>query len=186
MAAPRNAAWVELDQMPDFSNARYANIFATPLITHVWDDGSELNSSLRERILVHETENPGIGKSNHGGWHSKTGQLEFCGDAGRRLIARMYELADEATRRVFAERAMEPPPCRWTLSAWANATGTATSTKCMCIPRRLGREPITSIQANRAIPIGVRRFTCSIPAKAAAWHSFAPCPRAFMCIRGRA
>lgn len=112
--------WAELDQMPDFSNTRYANVFATPLITHVWDDGPGLNLSLRERILVHETENPGIGKSNHGGWHSETGQLEFCGDAGRRLIAHMHELADEATRRVFAEKTMDAPPCRWTLSAWAN------------------------------------------------------------------
>jgi len=118
--------WAELDQMPDFSNTRYANVFATPLITHVWDDGPGLNLSLRERILVHETE-PG-----------------------------------------------------------RTSTGAATSTTCMCIPRRLGREPITSMQANRAIPIGVRRFTCSIPAKAAAWHSYAPCPRAFMCIRSRA
>ena len=112
--------WAELDQMPDFSNTRYANVFATPLITHVWDDGPGLNLSLRERILVHETENPGIGKSNHGGWHSETGQLEFCGDAGRRLIAHMHELADEATRRVFAEKTMDAPPCCWTLSAWAN------------------------------------------------------------------
>jgi uncharacterized protein (TIGR02466 family) len=106
--------------MPDFSATRFANVFATPLVTHVWEDGSELNALLRERILAHEAESPRIAKSNHGGWHSQTGQLEFCGDAGQRLVRHMHELADEATRRVLAEHVKEIPPCRWTLSAWAN------------------------------------------------------------------
>lgn len=106
--------------MPDFSTTRYANIFTTPLLTHVWDDGPELNPLLRELILAREAENRGMGKSNHGGWHSETGQLEFCGDSGRRLVEHMYELADEATMRVLAEYVQEIPRCRWTLSAWAN------------------------------------------------------------------
>ena len=84
--------------MSDFSKARYANVFATPLVTHIWEDGPELNALLRERILAHEAESRGVAKSNHGGWHSETGQLEFCGDAGRRLVEHMYALADEATR----------------------------------------------------------------------------------------
>ena len=67
--------------MSDFSKTRYTNIFTTPLITHTWEDGPELNALLRERILAHEAQNRGIAKSNHGGWHSETGQLEFCGDS---------------------------------------------------------------------------------------------------------
>jgi uncharacterized protein (TIGR02466 family) len=106
--------------MSDFSKTRYANIFATPLVTHVWDDAAELNAPLRERILAHEAENPGTAKSNYGGWHSETGQLEFCGDAGRRLVAHMYALADEATRRVAADQHKEAGPCQWILSAWVN------------------------------------------------------------------
>jgi len=106
--------------MPDFSETRYTNIFATPLITHYWKDAPEFNPCLRDGILSQEAENPGVGKSSKGGWHSQTGQLEFCGDAGQRLISFMYELAEEATRRVFAERAEEPPRYRWTIAAWAN------------------------------------------------------------------
>ncbi|TMJ63601.1 MAG: hypothetical protein E6G83_16805, partial [Alphaproteobacteria bacterium] len=68
--------------MSDFSKTRYTNVFATPLVTHVWEDGPELNALLRERILAHEAESCGVAKSNCGGWHSETGQLEFCGDAG--------------------------------------------------------------------------------------------------------
>jgi len=106
--------------MADFRTTRYANLFTTPLITHHWEDGAELNPQLRERILTHEKENCGVGKSNQGGWHSETGQLEFCGDAGRRLIEYMYELANEATRRLLADHGQEMEPIRWTLSAWAN------------------------------------------------------------------
>jgi len=106
--------------MPDFSTTRHANLFTTPLFTHVWEDGSELNPLLRERILAHEAEHRGLAKSNRGGWHSETGQLEFCGDPGRRLVGHMRDLADEATRRVLAAHVQDVPPCSWTLSAWVN------------------------------------------------------------------
>lgn len=106
--------------MPDPSAARYNTIFATPLITHVWADGPELNAALREHITARAAERPGIGKSNQGGWHSETGQLEFCGEAGRTLVRHMQELADEATRRAFAEHGQVPPEYRWTVSAWVN------------------------------------------------------------------
>lgn len=106
--------------MSDFSKTRYSNIFATPLVTHVWDDAAELNELLRERILAHEAESPGVTKSNHGGWHSETGQLEFCGEAGKRLVEHMYALADEATRRVAVEQHKEASPSQWNLSAWVN------------------------------------------------------------------
>jgi uncharacterized protein (TIGR02466 family) len=110
--------------MSDFSKTRCTNIFTTPLITHTWEDGPELNILLRERILAYEAQNRGVAKSNHGGWHSETGQLEFCGDAGRRLVDHMKALADEATRRVLAERHEKIPSIPWTLSAWVNVNRT--------------------------------------------------------------
>src|SRR5579864_336887 len=81
----------------NFAQARCANLFATPLVTYVLDDVADLNASLRERILAHRAERPGIGKSNRGGWHSAIGQLEFCGDAGELLVSYMRALGDEAT-----------------------------------------------------------------------------------------
>jgi uncharacterized protein (TIGR02466 family) len=116
----RNAPLCGVLEMSDFSKTRYTNVFATPLVTHRWEDGPDLNPLLRERILVHEAESGGIGKSNRGGWHSETGLLEFCGDPGQRLVRHMHELADEATRRLLAEHRQEIRPIRWTLSAWAN------------------------------------------------------------------
>lgn len=106
--------------MPDFSKVRHQNIFATPLLAHVLEDGAELNGVLREKILTHEAQSGGIAKSNQGGWHSDTGQLEFCGDAGRRLVRHMLAMADDATRRVLAEHRQPIRPMRWTLYAWVN------------------------------------------------------------------
>jgi uncharacterized protein (TIGR02466 family) len=102
------------------AEARYANIFATPLVTYTLTDVTELNESLRQRILAHRSQNPGMVQSNRGGWHSAVGELEFCGSAGQQLIAHMRELGNEATRRVFAEYRAPMVPVDWKVSAWAN------------------------------------------------------------------
>jgi len=106
--------------MSELAKAKLTNLFATPLLAHLWSDAAELNDDLRTRILAYESDNPGERKTNVGGWHSEAGQLEFCGDAGRRLIRHMYEMADEATRRVLAECGQPSRPMRWTLHAWVN------------------------------------------------------------------
>jgi hypothetical protein len=111
----------------DFSAAIFAHLFPAPFMIFVWPDGAELNEELRPRILEQASISGGLQKSNAGGWHSDTGQLEFCGDAGRRLLRHMCEMADEATRRTIAE--IPSPPrmsrwtFRWTLRAWANVNG---------------------------------------------------------------
>ncbi len=102
------------------AQARFTNIFATPLVTHVLEDVTELNALLRERILSHHSESAGISKSNRGGWHSEVGELEFCGDAGELLISHMRALGDEATRRVFADSGEPVCPVHWKVYAWAN------------------------------------------------------------------
>ena len=105
----------------NLAEARYVNLFATPLVTYVLPDVTELNESLRTQILLQQTRSGGLSKSNRGGWHSDVGELEFCGDAGRQLIDRMRALTDEATRRVSAEYREPPPsPMNWKVFAWAN------------------------------------------------------------------
>jgi uncharacterized protein (TIGR02466 family) len=102
------------------SDLRLSNLFTVPLATQVLDDAEELNGLLRQSILAHETEHRGVSKSNYGGWHSETGHLEFCGEAGKRLIAHIYDVVNEATRRIFAEQHKEVSEFRWTLAAWSN------------------------------------------------------------------
>lgn len=106
--------------MADVRSARFTNLFATPLIAHVIDDAAELNAELTAQVLAHRAASAGERKSNEGGWHSEAGELEFCGDPGRILRRHMYELADEATRRVLAEAGQPLRSMRWTLDAWAN------------------------------------------------------------------
>ena len=106
--------------MPDFAKAKYANLFATPFMAHVWDDAAEINDELRECSFAHMSRHGGESKTNVGGWHSEAGHLEFCGTAGRKLIRHMYEMADEATRRVLAEHGHPERQMRWTLHAWVN------------------------------------------------------------------
>jgi uncharacterized protein (TIGR02466 family) len=106
--------------MPDFTAAAFLHLFPSPFMGFVWPDGAELNEELRARILEHASASEGALKTNVGGWHSETGQLEFCGAAGRRLVRHIYEMADEATRRTLAEQREPPRAMRWTLAAWAN------------------------------------------------------------------
>jgi hypothetical protein len=113
--------------MPDSSAATFTHLFPAPFMAFVWPDGAELNEELRPQILGHASRSGGVQKSNFGGWHSEAGQLEFSGDAGRRLVRRMYEMADEAMRRTLAEQPSQPRMSRWTFSwtlhAWANVNG---------------------------------------------------------------
>jgi uncharacterized protein (TIGR02466 family) len=104
------------------SRAKYASIFATPLLTQVWDDAPQLNPLLRDHILAHEAESHGVAvaRSNDGGWHSDVGQLEFCGAAGKRLLEHARALANEGTRRVLADHGRKMAPIQWTVYAWAN------------------------------------------------------------------
>lgn len=100
--------------------ARFGSLFASPLLEHIWADGAALNVHLRDSILVHARRHPGEERTNVGGWHSEAGGLEFCGNAGKRLINHMHEMTEEATHRLYAMFSRAPDPLSWTLSAWAN------------------------------------------------------------------
>jgi uncharacterized protein (TIGR02466 family) len=106
--------------MRELDKARFGSLFATPVLEHVWADRAELNAQLRENILEHARQHPGNERTNVGGWHSETGALEFCGQAGKRLIRQMRDMTEEATRRLYAQFGRPPEALSWTLSAWAN------------------------------------------------------------------
>lgn len=100
--------------------ARWSNVFATPMLAHVWTEGAALNPALRDTILRHAASEAGETLTNFGGWHSATGLLEFCGEAGQRLIRMMHAMTQEATHRLYTEFERPIEPLSWTLSAWAN------------------------------------------------------------------
>jgi uncharacterized protein (TIGR02466 family) len=95
-----------------------------------WAEAAELNGPLRDFILTHESDDRGIRKSNLGGWHSKTGKLEFCGDIGRRLVQHILAVAGEATQRFLAEEHQKKSgTANWTFEAWANVSRTGNFNK---------------------------------------------------------
>ncbi|MEJ0068844.1 MAG: TIGR02466 family protein [Pseudomonadota bacterium] len=106
--------------MPELETARFASLFATPLLEHMWADSAALNAELRDRILEQARRHPGKERTNIGGWHSETGVLEFCGSAGKQLIGRISAMTEEATRRLYAQFGRSPERLDWVLSAWAN------------------------------------------------------------------
>jgi uncharacterized protein (TIGR02466 family) len=97
-----------------------AALFGTPVLEYLWPDAAELNPRLRQSIMEHARQHPGMQQTNVGGWHSATGRLEFCGTAGERLIRHIHEMTEEATGRLYAQFGLPPEPFAWTLTAWAN------------------------------------------------------------------
>jgi uncharacterized protein (TIGR02466 family) len=89
-------------------------------MAHQWADATSLNPKLKDFIQKQQRSSLGAAKTNVGGWHSEFGQLEFCGDAGKTLVRRMLDMADEATNRVIGEYGHAPRKMEWTLHAWAN------------------------------------------------------------------
>ena len=100
--------------------ATYVRLFSVPFLTHDWKENEQLNTELRLRILAHSRQSRGEQKSNVGGWHSETGQLEFLGDVRGVLIQQMHALTQEATTRVISETGSTSEPIQFVLQAWAN------------------------------------------------------------------
>lgn len=92
-------------------------VFATPIVIADVVDSAALNAALEEAILARRATDPGIARTNIGGWHSRPDFTAWGGDAGASVIRHAVELADRHTRDT------NPPPSGrrgWTLDAWAN------------------------------------------------------------------
>src|SRR5919206_3089822 len=102
------------------STARLHRPFFVPILSQRWEGCEGLNAELEATILAQAAANDGIRRSNVGGWHSEAGLLEWAGEAGRSLIARMIAMANHATRVLLQEHNVSAPRFGWKISAWAN------------------------------------------------------------------
>jgi uncharacterized protein (TIGR02466 family) len=112
---------------PPIPNASYGYLFRTPFLAHIWHENAALNTVISERIFAHRRKAASESRSNVGGWHSETGELEFLEDARAPLMAQMHQLADEATRRVLAEEGAPAVAVQWRFFGWANISNTGDS-----------------------------------------------------------
>lgn len=93
--------------------------FATPLVNYQWPDTAELNAALYDLIITTKNKNPGIQKSNVGGWHSTTDLLNWNAPCVKELRQRLERFAVELTRLVL-NPSMENHKVQFAIEAWAN------------------------------------------------------------------
>jgi uncharacterized protein (TIGR02466 family) len=93
------------------------HVFSTPVIVDQLAGAEALNAELETLILARRAADPGVVRSNVGGWHSGLDLLEWGGEPVRRVAARTIELADANT---VDTAAAEGERRGWLLEAWAN------------------------------------------------------------------
>lgn len=93
------------------------NLFPAPLIIDELDDAQALNAELERAILERMNADPGIKRSNLGGWHSNTDLLKWGGPAASRIREHALTLA---TANTTTARGAE---LRWSIVGWANVNG---------------------------------------------------------------
>ena len=106
------------------------NLFETPLILEQLDGCAELNSALRAAILDRRDRNPGVRKSNWGGWQSDTQMLGWGGEAARRLGEQFIALCNQVT----APAPNTQPAFQWTIEMWANVSGSGAANEAHAHP----------------------------------------------------
>lgn len=94
-------------------------LFSTPVLVKEIAEASALNAELERTILQRRDQDPGVRRSNVGGWHSKPDLLRWAGESAQ-MIAR------EATALAVANTTTAnggPTAIRWRVEAWANVSG---------------------------------------------------------------
>ena len=93
--------------------------FATPIVNYRWRDTDEFNAALRSLVLELERSEPGVERSNIGGWHSG---LDFL-DRDDRCVAdlrhRLRAFVSDLNAAVFEKDAGRQPG-DFSLQGWAN------------------------------------------------------------------
>lgn len=101
---------------PMNGSAKLETLFGTPIVLDsVREPG--LIEALESAILKRRSEDPGIIRSNTGGWHSDDALFDWGGEAARRLLKRIFKLASAQTR-MKADRA--DATFEWVAEGWAN------------------------------------------------------------------
>lgn len=92
-------------------------LFPTPLIIDRLEDYHDANAELERTIMEKMAHDPGIKRSNLGGWHSDTDLLEWGGEPAQRIAAHALGLANANTRTARGAN------LHWHIVAWANVNG---------------------------------------------------------------
>ena len=158
----RGRSYLRWSTRAAIGKSAFRNLFSCPLLAHVWPDSSELNAELRQKILEHAAQHSREQRTNHGGWHSRPGALEFCGAAGEPLIRQMRQTTEEATLCLYTKYNVPREQLNWTLNAWEHQQSRATSTRSIHGPVRPGRGSIMRIVASQSQDLRRPQSICTI------------------------
>jgi len=96
--------------------AERLGLFDTPVLHGKVEDSDALNTALGDAVRARMAQEPGIGRSNVGGWHSQTDMLGWGGEAAERLA----DTAIRAAKRLSHFDGHDPARLRWSTRMWAN------------------------------------------------------------------
>jgi uncharacterized protein (TIGR02466 family) len=96
---------------------RVQHIFSTPLLIDRLGD-PQFNLALEKAILTRHSEDPGVKRSNVGGWHSDLQLLDWGGPPVRRLFEHVIALADKNT----IYKSGGEVKTDWRVEGWANVS----------------------------------------------------------------
>lgn len=98
----------------------HSAFFATPVMEATLSGADQLCAALREVITAKRAADPGIGRSNIGGWHSDTEMTRWGGPAAQDLGRRTLELCLSHTSDSGTERGR--PRYQMMMEMWANVS----------------------------------------------------------------
>lgn len=106
-------------------------LFPTPVILHDLDGADYLNQDLAERIQAKRAEDPGIKRSNYGGWHSEVDMMVWAEDAARILLGEAINVSSQQTADVHPHGKRD---FEFDAQMWANISGPGNSNQMHCHP----------------------------------------------------
>lgn len=93
---------------------RRLNLFPTPVVVDQLEEADLLNRELEHSILERMNADPGVKRSNFGGWHSKSDFLDWGGTGAARLAQHALALATANTKTVRGGN------LNWGIRGWVN------------------------------------------------------------------
>lgn len=105
----------------NLARGRTAMAFGTPISSYQWPDADTLNAGLPEKILAVEANDPGVNRSNVGGWYSQPDLLQWDIPEVATLHDRLRQYASDLTGLSLtgtdAQRRLQ-----LSIDAWANVS----------------------------------------------------------------
>ncbi len=110
--------------------------FATPIVNFHWADSDAMNEALSGAILALEAADPGLQKSNVGGWHSQLDFLDSEHAAITELRERLEELFHALTQQ-FSRKGQKSQLRDLRIEGWANVLRHGQYNSVHCHPNAL-------------------------------------------------